>query len=277
MVVNTSKTKPADRGDEYGASRLRNKTAREAIIHSIGHDFNLTPIIAEAYFSQISTYFSEHANITLHTGHVGYEAISASEPASKHIALAARVSVQLTLFDPQVDFTVLAEQGLAGLRQHRILRMTREALDQGGLLSYEDLAMLLTTSPATVRRDARALRRAGKVVMTRGWKHDMGPGTSHKAQIIDLYLKGYQFTDIELKTNHSETSVRRYLNDFIQVVALHHHNFSPAQIRQVTGFSERLVGEYLDLYAHYADKPNDRLALLLKPASPQKGAQEVTS
>ena len=110
--------------------------------------------------------------------------------------------------------------------------------------------------------------------MTRGWKHDMGPGTSHKAQIIDLYLKNYQFTEIELETNHSETSVRRYLRDFVQVVSLHHQNFSIAQIRQVTGFSERLIGEYVDLYRHYHQENNDRLALLVDPASPEKkGAQ----
>jgi hypothetical protein len=258
----------------YGAKRLCNKTAREAIVHAIGRDFNLAPIIADAYFSQVSTYFSQHADIALSTGQVCYEAVSADEPAGKHIALASRVSVRLTLFEPQTDLTVLAERGLAGLRQHRILRMTREAFDQGALLSYEDIAMLLTTSPATVRRDARAVRKAGKVVMTRGWKHDLGPGTSHKTQIIELYLKGYQFTEIELKTNHSETSVRRYLNDFIQVVALYHKHFSRAQIRQVTGFSERLIGEYIDLYTFYHTQNNDRLALLVEPATSKKGGSK---
>jgi hypothetical protein len=259
----------------YGPSRLRNKTAREAIVHAIGRDFNLTPILAEAYFSQVATYFHQHADLSLSTGQVCYEAVSADEPAGKHIALTSRVSVRLKLFDAQVDFTVLAADGLAGLRQHRILRMTREAIDQGALLSYEDLAMLLTTSPATVRRDARQLRRDGKVVMTRGWKHDMGPGTSHKAQVIDLYLKGYQFTEIELKTNHSEASVRRYLRDFAQVVALHRQNFSVAQIRQVTGFSERLIGEYLDLYSHYDQDKNDRLVLLVEPAAAEKGGSKA--
>jgi hypothetical protein len=270
--MGTRSPERTDGAHAYGASRLRNKSAREAIIHAIGRDFNLTPILAEAYFSQISTLFGQHADIRLGSGQICYEAVAASEPAGKHIALASRLSIRLTLFDPQVDLTVLAEHGLAGLRRHRVLRMTREAIDQETLLSYEDLAMLLTTSPATVRRDARELRRDGKVVMTRGWKHDMGPGTSHKAQIIDLYLKGYQFTEIELKTNHSETSVRRYLRDFTQVIALHHQHFSIAQIRQVTAFSERLIGEYLDLYAHFREQPNDRLALLLEPASAEKGA-----
>jgi hypothetical protein len=264
-----------DGAHAYGASRLRNKSAREAIIHAIGRDFNLTPILAQAYFAQISTLFGQHADITLSTGQICYEAIAAREPAGKHIALAARVSVRLTLFDPAADLTILAEHGLAGLRRHRILRMTREAIDQEALLSYEDLAMLLTTSPATIKRDARELRRAGKVVMTRGWKHDMGPGTSHKAQIIDLYLKEYQFTEIELKTNHSESSVRRYLKDFTQVVALHHQRFSVAQIRQVTGFSERLIGEYVELYTHYRGQHNQRLELLVEPVPAKKGAPKA--
>lgn len=258
----------SDGAHGYGAERLKHKSAREAIIHAIGRDFNLTPILAEAYFSQISTLFGQHADIQLSSGQICYEAVGAEEPAGKHIALASRVSIRLTLFEPQVDLTVLAEHGLAGLRQHRILRFTREAIDQGALLSYEDIAMLLTTSPATVRRDARQLRKAGKIVMTRGWKHDMGPGTTHKAQILDLYFKGYQFTEIELKTNHSESSVRRYLKDFTQVVALHHQKFSRAQIRQVTGFSERLIDEYLDLFRDH--EGNDRLNLLLEPASPEK-------
>jgi hypothetical protein len=146
--------------------------------------------------------------------------------------------------------------------------LTREAIDQGALLSYEDIAMLLTTSPATVRRDARTSCKAGEVAMILGWKHDMGSGTSHKAQIIDLYFKGYQFTEIEPKTNHSQASVRRYLKDFVQIVALHRQRFSPAQIRQVTDLSERLIGEYLDLYSHYDRQKNDRLALLVDPASP---------
>jgi len=113
---------------------------------------------------------------------------------------------------------MLANYGLAGLRRHRICRLTKEAYDQGALLSYEDVAILLTSSPSTIKRDVRHLKHDGKFVMTRGAKHDMGPGLSHKSQIIELYLKGYQFTEIEHKTNHSERAVWRYLSDFSQVI-----------------------------------------------------------
>jgi hypothetical protein len=254
--------------DTYGIKRFQSKNARNAIVQKISEDFNLTPIIAEAYFKQISTYFQEHMNVELCSGQIAYEAISVDEPASKHIALARKITTKLTLNDLGSDLEVLAERGLAGLRRHRLMRLSREAYDQGAVLSYEDLAVLLTTSPATVRRDARALRGRGLFIMTRGWKQDMGPGLSHKTQIIDLYLKGYQFGEIQIKTNHSETSVTRYLRHFAQVIQLHTKGFEQGQIRVVTGFSDKVIGEYLDLYHQYQD--SERLSQLLSPVPIKK-------
>lgn len=247
----------------YGVKRLESKTARAAIIQKIATDFNLMPIIAEAYYKQISSYFDQHANIQLTSGQICYEAVAADEPAGKHIALARKISCRLKLNDVSSDFESLVNYGLAGLRRHRILRLTREAYDQGALLSYEDLAILLTASPATIKRDIRHLRHDGKFVMTRGVKHDMGPGLSHKTQIIELYLKGYQFTEIEQKTNHSEKSVLRYLSGFSQVITLHEQDFPPAQIRMITKMSDRLVKEYLQLLSEYEN--NDRLSQLVTP------------
>jgi biotin operon repressor len=256
--------------DPYGSIRLKSKNVKNAIIQKISQDFNLTPIIAEAYFRQISSYFNEHLDIKLSSGQIAYEAVAAEEPPSKHIALAKKVTTALTLNDFNSDLQVLADRGLAGLRRHRILRLTREASDQNAVLSYEDLAVLLTTSPATVKRDIRALRQQGLFIVTRGWKHDMGPGTSHKTQIIDLYLKGYQFTEIEQKTNHSETAVLKYLSHFTQIVQLHTQNFSPGQIRTVTGFSDKLIAEYIELFKQYQHTDNQRLTLLLNPEPREK-------
>jgi hypothetical protein len=143
--------------------------------------------------------------------------------------------------------------------------LTQEAYDQDALLSYEDLAVLLTSSPATMKRDIRALKHDGYFVMTRGAKHDMGPGLSHKTQILDLYFKAYTFTEIEQKTNHSERAVYRYLRDFTQVATLHHQGFPKAQIRLISHFSDRLIREYLSLYEEY--QHTDRMTQLLHPES----------
>jgi hypothetical protein len=251
--------------DSYGLKRLESKNAQSAIIQKLSQDFNLTPIIAEAYYKQVSIYFQEHSNISLSSGEVSYEAVSATEPAGKHIKLTRKVTVRLRLMDINFDFDALANFGLAGMRRLRIERLTRQAYDQGALLTYEDLALLLTTSPATVKRDIFALRQQGKFIMTRGAKLDMGPGLSHKSIILDLYFKGYSFTDIELRTNHSETAVRRYLADFIQVATLYKQNFSTQQIRIIAQKSERLINEYCQIYDIYYKLDNKRLLDILSP------------
>lgn len=254
--------------DSYGIKRLESKNAKNAIIQKLAQDFNLTPIIAEAFYQQFSLYFQEHANIALSSGEVAYEAVSADEPAGKHIRLTRKVTVKLRLMEINSDFDVLANYGLAGLRRHRIERLTRQAYDQNALLSYEDLAMMLTTSPATVKRDILALKTEGKFIMTRGSKLDMGPGLSHKTIILDMYFKGYTFTEIELKTNHSETSVKRYLSDFIQVATLIKQNFSSGQIRLIAQKSDRLVREYTQIYEIYSRENNQRLLEMITPENP---------
>jgi biotin operon repressor len=264
----------ADPQGSYGLLRLKSKEARAAIIQKLASDFNLTPIIAEAFYQQFALYFHEHANVSLSTGEIAYEAVAAHEPAGKHIRLTRKVTTRLKLLDLNTDLEALANYGLAGLRRHRLSRLTRQAYDQSALLSFEDLAMLLTTSPATVRRDVQHLRRQGLFIMTRGTKHDMGPGLSHKTIILDLYFKGYTFSEIERQANHSEVSVKRYLADFIQVATLHRQNFSPQQIRLIAKRSDRLVREYLALYKTYEQQDNQHLKELLTPTQPGSAAEK---
>lgn len=267
----------ADPQGSYGLLRLKSKEARAAIIQKLAADFNLTPIIADAFYQQFALYFQEHANVSLSTGEIAYEAVAAFEPAGKHIRMTRKVTTRLKLLEFNSDLEALVNYGLAGLRRHRLARLSRQAYEQGGLLSFEDLAMLLTTSPATVRRDVQQLRGQGLFIMTRGTKHDMGPGLSHKTIILDLYFKGYTFSEIERQTNHSEVSVKRYLADFIQIATLHLQKFSPQQIRLITKRSDRLVREYLQLYHAYEQQDNQRLKELLTPTVPGAAAKKKSS
>ncbi len=93
----------------------------------------------------------------------------------------------------------------------------------------------------------------------------MGPGLSHKSIIIELYLKNYTFTNIEHKTNHSETSIKRYLADYVQVITLLKQNFSVNQIRLIAQKSDRLIREYQQIYQDYQKQNNQRLDELLNP------------
>ena len=112
----------------YGIKRLESKNARAAIIQKISADFNLMPIIAEAYYKQISDYFAEHADVKLTSGQICYEAVAAEEPAGKHIALAKKVSCRLSLNDTQVDLEVLVQ-----LRSRGSQTPSHPTLDQRSL------------------------------------------------------------------------------------------------------------------------------------------------
>ena len=194
-----------------------------------------------------------------------YLAVDDREPAGKPVTLCKKVSVMLSVHKADEDLQVYKESGLSGLRQHRLQRITKEAIEQGALLSYEDIAFILTTSVITIKRDVARLRRSGLSIPSRGWRHDMGRGNSHKTQILDLYLSGYQFSEIEKRTHHSETAVKRYVQDFSKIILLFKKEFSVDQIRIATGFSNRLVGEYIKLYNKYFKEQNHRLQAILNP------------
>lgn len=104
----------------------------------------------------------------------------------------------------------------------------------------------------------------------------MGRGTTHKSQILELYLSGYLFSDIEKRTHHSETAVKRYIQDFSKIILLHLNDFSVDQIRISTGFSNRLIGEYINLYIKYSKQNNQKLKTIIN-LSKKNSRKEVLS
>jgi hypothetical protein len=111
------------------------------------------------------------------------------------------------------------------------------------------------------------LRQQGLTVPTRGQVKDIGKGVSHKTQIVQDYLAGYTFSEIQWRRRHSVAAISRYCQDFVRVVRLRHKDLSVADMRRTTGLSESLIGEYLALYEQ-ADPDNDRLQLLLADPHP---------
>lgn len=84
---------------------------------------------------------------------------------------ANRRALRLTLVGPG-DKDTLDRFGVRALRQARIIRLTREASEQGCLLGYDDLSALLLTSFATLKRDVSHLSKSGHAVELRGRRHN---------------------------------------------------------------------------------------------------------
>lgn len=246
--------------EQNAIERLQAKSVEEAIIDQIGRDFNLAPFMARTHFEQMQRYFERYLGLTRDVGQATFLALSAANPPGQAVADCERVAVTLTL-DSADDLEAL-RQGVATLRRSKIQRLTREAQEQGALLTQEDLARLLCASRSSIKRDIVHLRREGTNVPTRGQIKDIGRGVSHKTLIVSDWLAGYTFSQIKDRRWHALTSIERYCRDFQRVARLYAHGLSIAEIRRSTGLSERLIGEYLALY-QAAGVDNERLRQLL--------------
>jgi hypothetical protein len=85
------------------------------------------------------------------------------------------------------------------------------------------------------------------LVPNRGKWKDIGPGVSHKKKILELYLKGYEYTEIERKTRHSGEAIMRYVKDFARILVLSEEGYRDEELRIITGLSEKTIREYKQL------------------------------
>jgi DNA-binding Lrp family transcriptional regulator len=161
------------------------------------------------------------------------------------------VEVVWTVHAGAEDGAVYEAHGTQALRRVRILRLVDEALDQGGEPTQEDLAKALGVTARTIRSDIAELRAEGYQVATRGKLRGVGRGQTHKVLIVELYLQRHTYTEIQRRTRHSVTAIKRYLQTFGRVVLLQRKGLAPSEIAFAVGISERLTEEYLALYQRY--------------------------
>ena len=117
------------------------------------------------------------------------------------------------------------------VREKRIIRLFKEGYEQGGVLSNNDIALLLNISPSTVSKQVREyMERTKEVVPTRGTVHDLGRAITHKRIIIRLYPERYLTSEIARRTKHSEEACDRYIRAFNKVRMLADRNMSVEEI-----------------------------------------------
>lgn len=235
------------RGVEGGSQerRLRVKSQDQRLRNLAVQGTRISPWEADVLVEMAKeVYFSEPVDRPLRSGQTTYECVAETEGAGKPVAACQLKTVVLTLLDGE-DHQVRCLKGHEGLRRHRILRLADEARDQGGLLSQEDLAYLLSC-------DVRELReRAKRLVPTRGQEKDIGPGVTHREVAVRLWLEGKEPVEVAQALDHSLAAVERYIGHFCRVVFLLWKHLSPLQIALVVGISSGSVRTYLDLYHKY--------------------------
>jgi hypothetical protein len=240
-------------GGDRGA-RHRCKEQLYSLEQELRHDYGLSVIESRALvqrYVQLLDEVQEKDGGGRGPGHVRVVAVAEGQPAGRPLSQCVTLPVLVTLV-ASTDAEVQQAEGSRGLRQARLVRVTHEARRQGGLLSYEDLSLLLAVDMSTVRRQVRRCRAQGLDVPTRGWVADIGPGSTHKARVIELYFRGMQPAQIGSYTAHALSSVERYLGDFARVVELCERGYRQPSIIRITALSPRTVREYLALHDRYS-------------------------
>jgi biotin operon repressor len=219
------------------------------------HGTGLSPWESDVLIDMIEeVYFSDPGLQMISEGQVKKSCVSSTEGPGKELKDCQLTTVILTLFDSTDSFELssLTEGGCsAEMRQRRMLRISAEAKDQGGLLSQEDLAGLLMCDVRTVRRDIQALKKKGIVIPARGTIKDIGPGVTHREIAIRLWLEGKEPVEIKNHINHHIKSVENYLEKFKRVVYLRRKSFNDFEIALTLGISTNAVCVFSELYNTY--------------------------
>jgi DNA-binding transcriptional regulator YhcF (GntR family) len=183
-------------------------------------------------------------------GQLKHSCVAASEPPGRAVAECKMTTVILTLFDDS-DRQGLGADGKDAsveLRRRRLLRITEEAREQDGLLSQEDLAWLLMCDVRTIRRDIADLKEAGIIVPTRGTIRDIGPGVTHRAMAVRLWIEGKEPGEVARHIKHSLKAVESYLEKFKRVVYLLRKGFTSFETARTVGISTAATAIYTELY-----------------------------
>ena len=244
---------------------------------------NCAPFVSQAILQTAKEVFPldpQDSENQLGLGQLMLLVVGANEPAGKAIDACQKVTVRLTLDAGRDDLELRFRRGVVGLRRARILRLASEAREQGGLLSYEDLAFrLLNCALRTIVRDVQVLRRAGVEVPTRGQQQDIGPGQTHRVQAVRLFLQGWEPNEIAHRLYHTLGSIENYLTTFARIVFLASKGYGDDEIAFVIHRSSALVAAYRQLHADFQGKRTaqarlrqicDRVQPGEKPAKPGK-------
>lgn len=226
--------------------RQQHKTSEGELLYELINSYSCSPKESESILETAKRCLVRE-NI-LKEGEIETSVIAIEERSGKVIEKLEKVRVRLTVDNGNEDTGVLSEFGRRELRRVQIQRITNEAIEQGGVLSQEDLSRYLRCSIRTIKRDIKAIKVQGVEIVTRGVLHSIGRGQTHKVKIVGLFLDGKTFSDIKRLTRHSVGAIKRYAEGFVKVLMSYHNRIRGIrEISSVTGLTENLVSQYIEL------------------------------
>ena len=229
------------------ADRINVKNPENTLLHRLVEVAGLPRAIAVLLVNIFLDWALKNFSSCRPPNQITWTVVVADEPAGKPIKHCDMKEVYLSV-NHRDDANIMHQHGTVALRMARILRMTWEAYEQGGLLSYEDLSVIMGVDMSTIKNRVKGLTKQGFDVPTRGKMKDMGREPSHKVQICRMLCRGYTYTEISASTGHHESSIERYAIDFGKIIALRDRGASFTDIRIICKMPKGLVRAYMKLY-----------------------------
>jgi hypothetical protein len=249
--------------------RLESKSLDQQFLNEIVHGLNCSPFEASAVLDTVYNVFGNYfdSGASLKPGRIRLQVLSIEAKISQSISESKQISVILTLHDDKEDLSIRKQDGVIGLRRHKIRRVCQEAFDQGGLLTVEDLAYrLFNCGVKTICRDLVYFRKNDIFVPLRSTVKDVGRTLSHRLLIIKLWAQGKEYSEISLNASHSLSAVQNYIDKFKRTVALVKEGYDINRISFLLRISTSLVEQYVNLYHRldFADHREKELSSFLK-------------
>ncbi len=144
-----------------------------------------------------------------------------------------------------------AQQRLA-LRCKRTARLFQEAQAQGTTLPYADIAALYLVGLSVIQQDVNLWEEQHQEHLPhRGRVHEIGPTTTHKAQIIESLLQGKQIPEAARLHNHNVHNVERYYRGYNAVETAAGFTEDLPLIALMTEMELSVVKQYFALVEKY--------------------------
>jgi biotin operon repressor len=247
VPLHHGRTEAMSESQQEQIQRLREKHAEGLLLWELENGFEMSPKQSALVFETAKGILLEHHQ--LERGRVQVVGIELGQSAGKRMHEVKKKEVVVTADGGLEDLEYLGKHGRKNLRRMQLLRMIDEGIDQGVVFSEEDLAKVLRTSTRTVKRDIRLLRHEGCEVQTRGYYEGIGRAVSHKRVIVEYYLRGMTFAEIETRSRHTPQAIKRYVETFARVAyVLAHRHVKPLERSYILGISPSLLRDYETLY-----------------------------
>ncbi len=231
--------------------RLSHKHLDQQFTHEVIHGLQCSPFEAAAILDTLYRVYAPYFETsgTLKPGQILFQVVSVEAASNKPLSESKQLTVVLSLDAGPEDLKVRQAGGVGALRRHRMQRVCIEALQQGGLLTVEDLAnRLFNCGERTLSRDLESLRCQGIVLPLRSTIKDMGRSISHRSLIIEQWLQGKEYAEIARDTHHSVGAIQNYVSKFKRAVALIEQGYDVHTIAFLVKLSASLVEAYHGLY-----------------------------